>query len=177
VRQLQVLKETLPGLKRVALLGDAGAAASLFQVAEAAARSLGLEVEVQKVERIATPNFGAALSAAKLAGAQALVVISTPVTTPHRKTIVELAAVHQLPTMSPRDHDDAAPLLSYGTTFLESTRRAADYAARILKGAKPADLPVQTVSAPELIVNLKTARALGVNVPQAVLLKATRVVD
>jgi len=177
VKQLQLLKEALPGIRRVALLGDAGAAASLIQVNEDAARSAGLEFSVHKVERIPNPDFAGALEAAKREGAQAVVVISTPVTTPHRKIIVELAAKQQLPTLSPRDHEDAAPLMSYGTTFLESTRRAAGYVDRILKGAKPGELGVETVSEPELIFNLKTARVIGVTVPEAVLSRATRIVD
>lgn len=176
-RQLRLLMEVLPGLTRIALLGDAGAAPSLFKVNEDAARSVGLEARVYKVERNASPDFSGALEAAKQDGAQALVVISTPVTTPHRKAIIEWASRQQLPSLSPRDHEDAAPLLSYGTTFLESTRRAAGYVERILKGAQPGELPVETVSSPELIINMKTARAIGVAVPQAVLQKATRVVD
>lgn len=174
--QLALLKELLPGLTRVALLGDAGAAPPLFQSVEVAARATGLDAKTYKVERSASPDFQGALDAAKADGVGAVVVISTPVTTPHRKAIVAHASGHRLPTLSPRDHEDAAPLLSYGTTFTESTRRAAGYVGKILKGAKPGDLPVQTVSQPELIVNLATARTLGINVPANILEKATRVV-
>ena len=176
-RQLEILKAAMPDLTRIALLGDAGAASSLVEANEDAAQTLGLQVQVIKVARTANPDFAGALKAAKSAGAGAVVVLSTPVTTPHRKLIVDLAATLQLPTLSPRDHEDAAPVISYGTSFSELTRRAAAYVEKILKGAKAGDLAVQTVSQPELIINLRTARATGVTLSPMILGKATRIIE
>lgn len=176
-RQLEILKEAIPGLARVALLGDAGAAPALFQVNEDAARALGLQPLSFKVARAPHPDFAGALEAARSAGAGAIVVLSTPVTTPHRKLIAELAAKHRLPTLSPRDHEDAGGLISYGVSFSELTRRAADYVEKILKGAKAGSLSVETVRQPELIINLKTAREIGVTFSPAMLTKATRIIE
>jgi putative tryptophan/tyrosine transport system substrate-binding protein len=174
-RQLALLKSMLPDLSRVAFLGDAGAAPSLFQSVETAARSLGLESVSLKVERVPNPDFDAAFEAAKKGGAGAILVLSTPVTTPHRKRIAELSLKHRLPTLSPRDHADAGGLASYGTSFIEATRHSASFVHRILNGARPADLPIEKVSRNELVINLKTARELGVTVPPSVLGNASQV--
>lgn len=176
-RQLEILKAAIPGLTRIALLSDAGAASDLGETNEDAARTLGLQVQVIKVARTANPDFAGALKAAKSAGAGAVVVLSTPVTTPHRKLIVDLAATLQLPTLSPRDHEDASPVICYGTSFSELTKRAAAYVEKILKGAKPGDLAVETVRQPELIINLRTARAIGFALPPVILGKATRIIE
>jgi ABC-type uncharacterized transport system substrate-binding protein len=176
-RQLELLKEVIPGLTRVALLGDAGAVPGVYQTLEDAARDHGLVARSFKVPRGLHPDFDEALEAAKKDSVDAVVVLSTPVTTPHRRQIAEAAAKHSLPTLSPRDHDDAGSLMCYGTSFAEATRRAAGYVDRILKGAKPGDLPVETVRQAELIINLRAARALGLTLPASVLSKATRVVE
>ena len=176
-RQLEILKAAMPGLTRVALLSDAGAASSLIETNEGAARTLGFEVHTIKVARTSNPDFAGALKEAKSKGAGAVVVISTPVTTPHRKLIVDLAATLQLPTLSPRDHEDAGPVISYGTSFSQLTRRAAAYVAKILNGLKPGDMAVETVREPELIINLRTARLIGVTLPTAMLEKASRIVE
>jgi len=130
-----------------------------------------------KVARGLHPDFDGALEAAKKDSVNAVVVLSTPVTSPHRRQIAEAAATYSLPTLSPRDHDDAGSLMCYGTSFAEATRRAAGYVDRILKDAKPGDLPVETVRQAELIINLRAARALGLTLPASVLSKATRVVE
>jgi putative tryptophan/tyrosine transport system substrate-binding protein len=176
-RQLELLKEVIPGLTRVALLGDAGAVPGVYQTLEDAARDHGLVARSFKVPRGLHPDFDEALEAANKDSVDAVVVLSTPVTTPHRRQIAEAAAKHSLPTLSPRDHDDAGSLMCYGTSFAEATRRAAGYVDRILKGAKPGDLPVETVRQAELIINLRAARALGLTLPASVLSKATRVVE
>jgi putative ABC transport system substrate-binding protein len=124
-----------------------------------------------------SPDFAAALDAAKGANAGAVLVLSTPVTTPHRRALAEAATRRGLPTLTPSDHADAGALLSYGTTLVESTRRAANHVDRILKGARAGDLPVETVRNSELIVNLKTAREIGLTLPPALLAKATRVIE
>jgi putative ABC transport system substrate-binding protein len=175
-RQLETLRQALPGLTRIALLGDSGAAPTLYQSNEKAAQALGLQTVTVKVER-GKPDFEAALDTVEKDGAGALVVLSTPVTTPNRKRIAELAIRHRLPTLAPRDHADAGMLLSYGTSFNEATRRAASLTDRLLKGAKPADVPVETVARHELIVNQKTAREIGVALPAAVVGAAAQVIQ
>jgi len=176
-RQLELLREVIPGLTRVALLGDAGAAPGLYQTLEAAAWELGLVARAFKVARGLNPDFDGALDAAQKDSVDAVVVLSTPVTTPHRAEIAETAAKHRLPTVAPRDHADAGGLMCSGTSFAALTRRAAGYVDRMLKGAQPGDLPVETVRQPELIINRRAARALGLTLPASVLSKATRVVE
>ena len=176
-RQLQLLRSLLPNLARVALLGDAGAAPSLFQSVEQAAKTVGLETLSLKVERSPNPDFDTAFETAVKERVGAILVLSTPVTTPHRKRIAELAVKYRLPTLSPRDHADAGGLMCFGTSFVEATRHSAIYVSKILKGAKPAELPVERVSKHELIVNLKAARDLGITVPASILSSASQVVQ
>ena len=133
-RQLELLQEVIPGLTCVALLGDAGAVPGVYQTLEDAAQDLGLVARSFTVARGLHPDFDGALEAAKKDSVDAVVVLSTPVTSPHRRQIAEAAATHSLPTLSPRDHDDAGSLMCYGTSFAEATRRAAGYVDRILKG-------------------------------------------
>jgi putative ABC transport system substrate-binding protein len=177
-QQLEFLKEIIPGLERVALLGDTGAAPAMFHVNEEAARSLGLQPQILKVERgAASPDFDGAFETASKAGAGAVVVLSTPVTTPNRRRIAESAIKHRLPTLSPREHADAGGLISYGTGFSEATRRAATYVDKILKGAKPGELSIQSVKQHEIIINLKTAGEIGLRVPSGALSRATQVIQ
>ncbi|CAN7781192.1 ABC transporter substrate-binding protein [Variovorax sp. LjRoot175] len=176
-KQFELLKSAIPTVKRVGILGDSGAAPTLFQAVEKAAQSAGIETFTLKVERVPNPDFDGAFQAAKKDGANAVVVLSTPVTTPNRKRIAELAVKHTLPTLSPRDHADAGGLLSYGTSFVEATKHSAAVVDKILRGAKPADIPVERVSRHELIVNLAAARNLGVAIPAATLASASQVVQ
>lgn len=176
-KQLQLLKSLLPNLDRVALLGDAGAAPSLFQAVEQAAQAIGLATMSLKVERSPNPDLETAIASAAKERADAVLVLSTPVTTPHRKRIVELAIKYRLPTLSPRDHADAGGLMSFGTSFVEATKHSATYVSKILKGAKPSELPVERVSRHELVVNLKAARDLGITVPASILSSASQVLQ
>ena len=176
-KQLELLSSLLPHLRHIALLGDAGAAPGLFQSGEHAARSLGLQTLTLKVERGTKPDFDGAFETAKRQDVDAIIVLSTPVTTPNRKRIAELAARHKIPTLSPRDHADAGGLISFGTSFVEAAPHSAAYVDKIFKGARPADLPVETVRRHELVVNLNTAREVGIEIPQAVLAAASRVVQ
>jgi len=176
-KQLQLLKSALPNLARVALLGDAGAAPSLFHAVEQAAKSLDLRTTSLKVERSPNPDFDAAFESAVKQSADAVLVLSTPVTTPHRKRIAELAIKHRLPILSPRDHADAEGLMSFGTSFVEATKHSAVYVGKILKGAKPSDLPVERVSRHELVINLKAARELGITMPASILSSANQVLE
>ena len=174
--QLTLLKDIIPDLKRVAILGDTGAALAPFKSNEDAALDLGLRTVVVKVERGAT-DFDSAFDTAKKADAQAVVVLSTPVTSPNRRQIAASALKYNIPTLSPLAHADAGGLISYGTEFSQGVRRAAVYVDKILKGVPPGELPVETIRLPELVINLKTARLLGLSVPPSVLSRATRVID
>ena len=176
--QLEILKEALPGLRRVVILGDSGAAQTMFHTNEEAARMLGLEALVLKVDRgAASPDFHGALAKAKQEGAGAVVVLSTPVTTPNRWRIAEAAITHSIAVLSPRGHADSGALMSFGTAFSEATRAAAAHVDKVLKGAKAGELPIVTVKRHELILNLKTARDIGLTLPPAVLRSANQVVD
>ncbi len=176
--QIELLKEAFPGLARIAVLGDSGAAPASFQTVEAAARSQGLQVQIIKVERgAAIPDFDGVFESSVNGDAQAVIVISTPVTTPHRRRIAEAATKHRMPLLSPREHADAGGLLSFGTGFSEATRRTAAFVDKILNGAKPGELPIETVRKDELVINLKTARELGVTLPSTLVSRATQVIQ
>ena len=176
--QIELLKEAFPGLARIAVLTDSGATPSTFQTVETAARTQGLQVQILKVERgEAIPDFDGVLEASMKEGAQAIIVISTPVTTPHRRRIAQAAMRHRMPILSPREHADAGGLITFGTGFSEATRRTAIFVDKILKGARPSELPVETVRKHELVINLKTARELGVTFPSTFLGRATEVIQ
>ena len=175
-KQLELLNEALPGLRRVALIGDDGAVEALFVANVRATAALGLEARTFKVSR-QSPDFDAALRTAKEDGAGAVIVISTPVTTANRRAIAVAAMRYRIPTLSPIDHADAGGLISFGSTFHDSTRRAAGYVAKILQGARAADLPVEVVKRQELVINLGAARRLGISLPDAILHRADRILE
>ena len=177
-QQVELLKEAIPGLARVAVLGDSGAAPTQFQVNEQAARAAGLETLVLKVERGAViPDFEGAFEKAKKEGAQAVIVMSTPVTTPHRRRIAESSIKTGIPTLSPRDHADAGGMLNFGTAFSGATRRAAVYVAKIFEGAKPNELPIEMVHRHELVINYKTAREIGLTLPAAFVARTHQAIE
>jgi putative ABC transport system substrate-binding protein len=177
-RQLQILKEALPGLTKVVILGDSGAAQTMYLENEEAARRLGLEALVIKVDRgAASPDFDGALAKAKQDGAGAVVVLSTPVTTPNRRRIAEAAIKHSIALLSPRGHADSGALISFGTAFSEATRAAAAHVDKVVKGAKANELPIVTVKRHELVLNLRTAREMGLTLPPTVLRSANQVIE
>jgi ABC-type uncharacterized transport system substrate-binding protein len=177
-KRLEILREIVPGLRRLATLGNVdwrGAVQELSEV-QAAASTLGLNVidklEIRRAEDI-TPVFST------LKGeAQALYVSSDPLVATNRVHIITLALGARLPTMFVRrEYIEAGGLICYGPNFLDMNRRAADFVDKILRGAKPADLPVEQPSKFELAVNLKTAKALGLTIPEAFLLRADEVFE
>jgi putative ABC transport system substrate-binding protein len=172
-----VLAQANPGKTRVAILFDEGQTADQFGAAERAAQSLNLQVQGLKLKS-PTYDFDGAFQSAAMAGAQMALVLSGPGFTPYRSRIAELAIQHRLPTMFIAKHYvETGGLMSYGVDFIPMWRRAADYAARILKGAKPADLPVEQATKFEMVVNLKTARTIGVELPTSILLRADQVIE
>ena len=177
-KRVQLLRELLPKTSRLAVLvlkGGPGTAPLVEQL-QAAALQTGITLAFQYV------NEGEALAGAfaawRLDRAQALMVQSTPFSNDHRKRIVELAMQHKLPMMfDNRGFVDVGGLMSYGTNVVDLQRRVASYVDKILKGAKPADLPVEQPSTFELVINLKTAKALGITIPQSLLLRADEVIQ
>jgi putative ABC transport system substrate-binding protein len=163
---IQLLKEAFPQLSRVAVLADSQGSPSQVRTSEVAARSLGAELQVLDV--VGLDDFGPAFAAAQRNPAQALVVLGAPLFFTHRTRLVELAAKHRLPTMYHQREFvvGSGGLMSYGPDFQDLFRRAATYVDKILKGAKPGDLPIEQPTKFELVINLKTAKALGLRSPR-----------
>ena len=177
VKRLQLLKEVIPRLTRVAVLWnpDTPPHAQMVQDLKVAASSLSIELAVAGVRT--SEELSAAFSAFTRAHLQALYVLEGPFSMTHRTTLLRLASKVRLPTIyGQREAVDAGGLMSYGTNFAEMFRRAAGYVDNILKGAKPGDLPIEQPTKFELIVNLKTAQALGITIPESILLRADEVI-
>ena len=176
-KRLELLKEAFPHVSRVAVLWDPARAVSKigFRETEAAARVLGLQL--QSVEFTGANDLGGALSAIIRERAGALIIMPTPGFTTLRGRIVELAAKSRLPAMYySRRYVQSGGLMAYGPDTADNFRRAATYVDKILKGAKPADLPVERPTKFNLVVNLKTAKQLGITIPPEVLYQATKVI-
>jgi ABC-type uncharacterized transport system substrate-binding protein len=136
-----------------------------------------LQIHGQKLEK-PPYDFDGAFRSMVAVGAQMVLVQSSPFFTPHQALIGELAKTHRLPTMFlNKSYADAGGLMSYGADFPLMYRRTAEYVAKILKGAKPADLPVEQANKFEFVVNLKTAKAIGVELPTAILQRADEVIE
>ena len=175
-KQLELLKEVIPGLKRVAILGDQGVSEALMKASEAQAEIMGLQTQRLRVAA-PNPDLEGAFAAIKQAHADALLVLEEPLLGVHDKRIAELAASDRLPTMFAPSRVGAGGLIAYGTSQVEAIHRMVAYVDKVLKGAKPSELPVETVTRYELVVNLKTAQEIGVRIPQEVLKRADRVIQ
>jgi putative ABC transport system substrate-binding protein len=180
-KRLEQLKQAVPGLSRVAVLWQPGAAGErtekdMLKEADVAARALGVRLQV--VEARSPEDFDRAFSDMTKAHAGALTVLGSAMFFNERRRLVDLAAKHRLPTVFPwRQGVDAGGLMSYGPNGPDLYRRAATYVDKILKGTKPADLPVEQPMKFELVINMKTAKALGLTIPQSVLGRADQVVE
>ncbi len=182
-KRLQLLQELNPSVSRIAVLimeaeglGESNPNNALREQLQSAAKQLRLQLGFNAIRSGA--EIPAAFAAIQRDGAQALVVATTPVSIDHRRKIAEMAAKHRLPAMYESDgFVESGGLLSYGPSLVDMYRRAAGYVDKILKGAKPADLPVELPIKYDLAINQKTAKALGLRIPQAVLLRADRVID
>ena len=178
---LEQLKQAVPGVSRVAVLWQPGAmgertAKDMLKSADVAARALG--VRLQFVEARVPADFDRVLSDMTRARADALTVLPSAMFINERRSLVDLAAKNRLPTVySVREYVDAGGLMSYGSNLADVFRLAATYVDKILKGAKPADLPVEQPTKFELVINAKTAKALGITIPQTVLLRADEVIE
>ena len=175
---LELLKQIAPGVTRAAVLRDAtqGSGTSQFAVIQAAAPSLGVEVKPVNMRDAEEIERGVTAFARSPGGG--LVVAAGPAATRHRDLIVKLAAQHRLPAVYYERYFVAGGgLISYGPDFIDQYRHAAGYVDRILKGEKPADMPVQAPTKYELVINLKTAKALGLTIPPSVLTRADEVIE
>jgi putative ABC transport system substrate-binding protein len=176
-KRLELFKEAVPRLSRVGILwtADAPAAAISFKEYEAAARALKIQLLSLKVSR-SNPDFAGAFQAAAKGRMSALITVSAGALNPHSKRIADLAIRNRLPLMCEVSvHVEMGCLMFYGANEADQYRRAATYVDRILKGAKPADLPVEQPTKFELVINLKTASQIGVNIPQSLLYRADKV--
>ena len=176
-KALGLLRETVPGLKRVAFAWDPANAATVrrLEAVEAAAQGLGLQVESVRVRE--PEDLEKALEAAIATHAGAA-FFPTAITTAYRRRVVEFAARRRWPVMyTDRSVVEAGGLMSYSANVSEQLRRAAIYVDKVLNGAKPADLPIEQATKFEFIVNLRTAKALGLTIPPSVLLRADQVIE
>ena len=175
---LQLLKEAAPSVTHVAALtsGNSVTAASSVKVLESTAKTLNVRLDLHYATDL--PQLDKALAAIGGSGARGLIVTSGPFWSTNQVKLVEFAANKRLPAMySFDDFVDAGGLMSYGPSIVDVYRRAASYVDKILRGAKPGDLPVEQPIKFDLTINLQTARALGLKMPQSVLLRADRVVE
>jgi putative ABC transport system substrate-binding protein len=180
-KRLELLTQAVPGVSRVAALWHPGdyverMEKDMLTEADRAARALGLRLQV--VEARGPEDFDRAFSDMTRARADAVTVQSTNIFFIERRRLVDLAAKHRLPAVyQTRESVDAGGLMSYGPNVADLHRRAATYVDKILKGAKPADLPVEQPTKFELVINLKTAKALGLTIPDSLLRRADEVIQ
>jgi putative ABC transport system substrate-binding protein len=176
---LEQIKETVPGVSLVAFLwqpGSVGGRTDMLKAAEVAARAL--RVRLQFVEAGGPADFDRAFSDMTRARAGALAVLGSAIFNSERRRLVDLAAKHRLPTVyTARDFVDAGGLMTYGPNLADLFRRAAVYVDKILKGAKPSELPVEQPTKFEMVINLKTAKALGLTIPPSLLQRADQVIE
>jgi putative ABC transport system substrate-binding protein len=178
---LEHLKQAVSGVSRIAILWQPGAFSErtdkdMLKAAGVAARALGVRLQV--IEARGPADFDRAFSEMTRARAGALTVLPSTMFNIERRRLVDLAAKNRLPAVYPlREFVDAGGLLAYGANLADNYRRAATYVDKILKGAKPADLPIEQPTRFELVINLKTAKALGLTIPQSLLQRADEVIQ
>ena len=176
-KRLELTMEVLPGLRRVALLfdpGDPGAVLDANAV-RSAATTAGVSITLFEVNESRT--FDGMLAAIESDRPRALILVHSPLTVHYRERMVRFAINRRLPLISEgRDFAEAGALLTYGPSIVDMFRRGAGYVDKILKGAKPGDLPIEQPTKFELVVNLKTAKALGITIPQSILVRADEVI-
>ena len=177
-KQLELLKDVLPRLSRVAILVNPTDPLSAHAVreTESAARALGLQRQVVEIRD--PGEFDNAFAALTTARPDAIFVLPESMFYQHRARLAHLAAKSRLPAMwGAREHAEAGGLMAYGTNVVDLARRAATYVDKILKGAKPGDLPIEQPTKFDLVINMKTAKALGLTIPPSVLARADHVIE
>ena len=175
--RLELLREIVSGLKRVAVLGNVNSPNVTLEMNSVLAAATKLGFEAFRLEVRQTEDIDAGMESLK-GRADALYICSDPLVTTHRVRINTLAVSQKLPTMNAfREYVQAGGLMSYGPNFPDLFRRAAEYVDKILRGAKPADLPVEQPTKFDLVINLTTAKALGLTIPEQFLLRANEVIE
>ena len=177
-KRLELLREAVPRLARVAVLWNPDLRGSLLDYKETQAAARSHHVELQSIEVFRPEDFGGAFSAMTNQHAQAFILSPNPVTYTSQGEIASFARKNRLPSIyANSEYVHAGGLMSYGPNLAELHHRAATYVDRILKGAKPGDLPVEQPTKFELVINLKTAKALGLTIPQTLLQRADQVIQ
>jgi ABC-type uncharacterized transport system substrate-binding protein len=176
-KRLELVKETFPKASRIAVLLDPGDASKVVELKEVQAAAHSLGIKLQSIEVRSPADFESAFKDGVRKQAGALLVLQSTVTNTHRKPIADLATKNRLPTMwGESGLLDAGGLMSYGPNYADLFRRAATYVDKILKGAKPADIPVEQPKKFEFIINLKAAKQIGLTIPPNVLARADKVI-
>jgi len=176
-KRLELLKEAVPRVSRVAVLANPAHPGERRELAETEQSARAVRASVQYHQVRTTADFHAALDAAR-DSASALLVFPDSLTMAHRQQMADFAVKHRLPSVFGwREYVEAGGLMSYGPNRVETAKRLAVYVDRILKGAKPADLPVEQPTKFELVINIKTAKALGLTIPPTILHRADHVID
>jgi putative ABC transport system substrate-binding protein len=178
VKGLELFKEAIPGLSRVGVIFDPATPSHGpgLKAVEAAGPSLGVRIQPLPVR--STGEFESAFAAMTREHCDGMLVLSTPLFIAAAKPLAEFAIKHRLPSLfGPRHHVEAGGLMSYSPNRADLWRRGAIFVDKILKGAKPKDLPVQQPTKFELVINLKSAKAIGIKIPEAFLLRADTVIE
>jgi putative ABC transport system substrate-binding protein len=177
-KRLQILKEVMPNLRRVAILSNPRGSTQPISISntKVAAQSLGVVLQFREVRE--PGEFESAFVAMAKDGAEAIVVVADPLFGTNAKLLAEFVAQYRLPSMyAVRGEFDSGGLIMYGSSGTQQARQAAAYVDKILKGAKPAELPVEQPTKIELVINLRTAKALGIAIPPPLLLRADHVIE
>jgi putative tryptophan/tyrosine transport system substrate-binding protein len=177
VKRLQLLKETIPHLTRVAVLWNSATPYQTKAIEDLKAIAPSLAIELTLVNVRTAEQFGQAFSAFGRAHAQAVYVLDAPLFFTHRAMLVAMASKARLPVISgERPFADAGGVMTYGADYADQMRRSVEYVDKIFKGSEPEDLPIEQPTKFELVINLKTAKALGITIPQSILLRADEVI-
>jgi putative ABC transport system substrate-binding protein len=183
-RQIGLIRSAFPKLTRLGILSDdtipgadSGGVAPIDRANAVAARKLRIEPLVRKVAGGTSPDYAAALDDMIKDGAEALLVLEAPMPLRDGKTVAELAVTRRLPSIFPGGQSGTGGLIAYGTSVADTWPRMPILVDKILKGARPAELPVESISRRELVINLRTARALGLAIPDEILKQADRVIE
>jgi ABC-type uncharacterized transport system substrate-binding protein len=176
-KRLELLKETIPKLSRVAVLGTSTSPGNAQSLKKTELAAGSMRVQLQYLDVLDPKDIETAFRAATKGRADGVLVLQTPIVNSQRKQVIELAVKSRLPVIYPQtEYTEAGGLMYYGTNTPDLFRRAATYVDKILKGAKPADLPVEQPTKFELIINLKAAKQIGLTIPPNVLARADRVI-
>jgi putative tryptophan/tyrosine transport system substrate-binding protein len=177
-KQVQLLTEAIPGISRLVLLKDAGNPGAQLTAATAANAAAQLGLNARLIEVRQPGEFESAFQAARAGRAQAIHILPSPFFSAHRRTLIKLADTNRLPALYEfRQYVEDGGLMSYGVDIRDMYRRSASFVDRILKGARPGDLPIERPTKFELVINLKAAKALALTIPPSLLARADQVIE